>query len=709
METNFTATNVSQYADSKALVFWLKTPAYNNPAGDLANLSLGLITNGSRWTLNQSPVAGMEITYISESDSSTVKVPLKSQGGGVFLDAPSDFTGWVIIPLDIMNNNAWGTAATSKDFSVAPVLNLINEWTPSDDNNKQLYFDSIGLVKNISAFKLSLGAKPELNISIGSDYEANTGCAYYAPSLVSDNSYFNSSFSQKGRSAELSLTEGYQFSSNFAAKDYLGSQSLVFWLKTPEYDNPYGDLSNIDLGLICGASRWAFPTTPTAGMEITYIADSNKSIQKIPLKSQGGGVYLDAPSNFTGWVVIPLDIISRNAWGTGAVTKDLSVAPQLGLVFGWTPTNDVNKKIYFDSVGLTKDTSKFLTSVGAKAAVNMTTGIDFEKDSTAYAGSTFNSIYKEYGRSVEFNIANGTYFEAYFNASKVSEYSGSQALVFWLKTPVYDNPTGDLANLDLRLAPPGASWKLNQTPTAGMEITYISDVDHTVQNIPLTNQGGVHFDAPSDFTGWAIIPLNLFVDAWGNGGSSINLASAPSLVLMSNWAPTNDIGKKIYIDSVGLTQDINSFKNSIIPAINYSLNSFNVSSNNLITKVVPGTKVSDFTTAIAPTQGVVSLAYTDLLGNTVGVLGNVGTGTTVDVTINGSTKFYDIIIYGDVDGDGNIAVGDLAAIKGNLLKINTLFDEPFSAADLTKNGTISISDLLMIKKHILNISPISQN
>jgi len=511
METYFDANKIPQYADSNALVFWLKTPAYTGPVDDFANLNVGLATNGSFWKLCQSPTSDMKITYISDADKSVRQIPLKYQVG-VFMDAPSNFEGWVVIPLDILSTNAWGTEATSKDFSTAPTFILYDEWTPTNDLNKLLYIDSVGLVKNISAFKLSLGAKSEVNLVIGNDFEDNGECGYYAPAYVSDNSFYNSTYSQKGRSVELSLNGGNQLESYFDSNDYTDSQALVFWLKTPEYDDPYGDLVNLDLGILCAGTRWNLCQSPTSDMKITYISDADKSVQQIPLNLQSS-VNMDAPSNFEGWVVVPLDVLSNNCWGTPATTKDLSgvtfAAVKLSLVIGWTPANDINKKIYFDSIGLTKDT--------------------------------------------------------------------------------------------------------------------------------------------------------------------------------------------------------NSFISSVLPAINYTFNSFNVSENNFITKVQPGTKASDLTSALAPTQDVVTISYTNILGDSVGEQSNVGTGTTVDVAINGNTTTYDIVIYGDINGDGDIAIGDLAAIKQHLLSINTLYDEAFSAGDIFNNGSISISDLLAVKKHLLGITLISQN
>lgn len=85
-----------------------------------------------------------------------------------------------------------------------------------------------------------------------------------------------------------------------------------------------------------------------------------------------------------------------------------------------------------------------------------------------------------------------------------------------------------------------------------------------------------------------------------------------------------------------------------------------------------------------------------------------GTGTTVEITSPVSVS-YTVVIYGDVTGDGNVSIGDLASIKQHILKLTTLSAVNQVAADVSRNSSVSISDLLAVKKAVLGIAPVQQS
>lgn len=69
---------------------------------------------------------------------------------------------------------------------------------------------------------------------------------------------------------------------------------------------------------------------------------------------------------------------------------------------------------------------------------------------------------------------------------------------------------------------------------------------------------------------------------------------------------------------------------------------------------------------------------------------------------------YDIVIYGDVNGDGKITSLDMLYIKRHVLNIRILKDANLEAADTNKDGKITSLDMLYIKRHILDIKYIQQ-
>lgn len=88
--------------------------------------------------------------------------------------------------------------------------------------------------------------------------------------------------------------------------------------------------------------------------------------------------------------------------------------------------------------------------------------------------------------------------------------------------------------------------------------------------------------------------------------------------------------------------------------------------------------------------------------------GKVSTGDKVTVKVGEETKTYEIVIYGDVNGDGAITASDYARVKNTFLKKSTLNGAFKEAADANKSGDITASDYARIKNTFLNKSTIEQ-
>ncbi len=85
----------------------------------------------------------------------------------------------------------------------------------------------------------------------------------------------------------------------------------------------------------------------------------------------------------------------------------------------------------------------------------------------------------------------------------------------------------------------------------------------------------------------------------------------------------------------------------------------------------------------------------------------LGTGTKLTINNNGS-KTYNVLIYGDNNGDGVIDILDLLLTQKHILGANKLQDVYNKATDVNKDGVIDIIDLLIIQKNILGTGKIYQ-
>lgn len=127
----------------------------------------------------------------------------------------------------------------------------------------------------------------------------------------------------------------------------------------------------------------------------------------------------------------------------------------------------------------------------------------------------------------------------------------------------------------------------------------------------------------------------------------------------------------------------------------------------IITEVTPGTTVADALAKITTSEGEAYILNADGTINA----NLVSTGNQLlCVDKNGQeVKRYTFIIYGDVDGDGDITSLDLLYIKRHVLGIKELSGYYLMAGDTNRaNDSVTSIDLLYVKRHILAITPIVQ-
>ncbi len=90
--------------------------------------------------------------------------------------------------------------------------------------------------------------------------------------------------------------------------------------------------------------------------------------------------------------------------------------------------------------------------------------------------------------------------------------------------------------------------------------------------------------------------------------------------------------------------------------------------------------------------------------------GNVGTGSKINV-YDASGKVidtYQVVIYGETNGDGIINALDLLRTQKDILGVKKLTGLEKTAADSSRNGKVDSLDLLKIKKQIIGVKEINQ-
>ena len=133
--------------------------------------------------------------------------------------------------------------------------------------------------------------------------------------------------------------------------------------------------------------------------------------------------------------------------------------------------------------------------------------------------------------------------------------------------------------------------------------------------------------------------------------------------------------------------------------------SYNIST--FVSGITPGTSVADFIAKFNVKNGTTKII------NSAGsekTSGNIATGDKVVIYNNaGEQKLvYNIVIFGDVNGDGKIGVVDLASVRKHLLEVTSQTGVYYTAMDTNHDGRIGVVDLANVRKHLLEVIQIVQ-
>ena len=124
---------------------------------------------------------------------------------------------------------------------------------------------------------------------------------------------------------------------------------------------------------------------------------------------------------------------------------------------------------------------------------------------------------------------------------------------------------------------------------------------------------------------------------------------------------------------------------------------FNIG-NGSISKITAGTTVAQLLAGLNEREFVrVYNGSTEVSGDT-----RIVTGMTVTLKDGDTVKqTWIVIVTGDTNGDGDITITDMLAVKAHLLNKTPLSGASGTAADTNGDGGISITDFIQVKAHIL--------
>lgn len=125
--------------------------------------------------------------------------------------------------------------------------------------------------------------------------------------------------------------------------------------------------------------------------------------------------------------------------------------------------------------------------------------------------------------------------------------------------------------------------------------------------------------------------------------------------------------------------------------------------------ITPGSTVADIKSKFTVTGGTVEITNSS---GSVKTEGKIATGDKVVIKDkSGNVKYsYNVVIYGDVNGDGATNFLDLLVIQKNILGIGTVEGIYQVAGDINRDGRSSnMLDLLQIQMQILKMSTIKQD
>ena len=180
---------------------------------------------------------------------------------------------------------------------------------------------------------------------------------------------------------------------------------------------------------------------------------------------------------------------------------------------------------------------------------------------------------------------------------------------------------------------------------------------------------------------------------YDNGSKSITILKEDDFKdIQEN--PDNDTS-----DSNGSLEDNNNKENISNDNLNLKSSSYEIDYEKSLIKKVPLFTTPNIFKENITFSDEYSISFKNYLGKNIST-GKLGTASTVIFEKDNSSITFNIIVSGDITGEGNVNNHDKDTLYDYLMGKSELYDEYLLASDLNSDGIINTLDLLAIHKAI---------
>ena len=300
-----------------------------------------------------------------------------------------------------------------------------------------------------------------------------------------------------------------------------------------------------------------------------------------------------------------------------------------------------------------------------------------------------------------FNVANGIYWHQYMT-NIMGAYSESRHLslaydslarkqVLRFDIPVYQNMP--------ETPSPQPSWDENAKENLNPNNRLASlTATNTVKN-PTVTVDGTQYKLAVDRSQIRLEAIPVDGGAWVQGAGDLTLEDGENIIPLTVVAANGDSRE-------------------------YSISIFNGQQESLVFTtdcrhvkggywwgIPPGTRAKDFGKLLELAEGA-SVKLLNVNGKSKSGDELVKTGDRVRIYAPGGALYFTgiCLIYGDVDGNGEIDIFDLVRVRNHIIHIQgaELSGRAFRAADVNRDGTVDIFDLVGIRNSIIRYAEIEQ-